>query len=230
MDGPPREIRRFGWREASERIDLWSGEFDFDPATRGGRFPGRERSSGSPVELEVPLVLGRPHEGTTLATWRTEAEASPGLHVVLLVQAGAVAAGLWRDDDLLDHKAWKRYVVRGRGKAQPTYLKTKGRSRAGSRLRLRNAEALREDLGARLVAWWTGYGPPRALFVSCPVREWPELFGAAPDLPFGPRDERIVRIPLDVGVPNHAELLRVRGFLGRGRLRIYEDGSVTPSP
>lgn len=218
-DGPPDETLRFTWAEAGERLAAWASAFAFEPATAGGRFRGLDPASGDRLELEVPLVLGRPVEGSTLARWRAELPPAPGLHMVLLVQAGAVSAGVWRDDSLLAHKAWKRYVVRGRGKAQPTHLKTKGKSRFGSRLRLRNAELLREELGARVRAWWEQHGPPARIFVSCPVREWPELFRADPDLPFEPRDPRIERVPLDVGVPDHAELLRVRGFLGRGRLR-----------
>ena len=42
----------------------------------------------------------------------------------------------WRGEELVRHKVFKRYVVRGRGRAQPTHLKSKGKSRYGSRLRL----------------------------------------------------------------------------------------------
>ena len=219
MGEHPDETLRFEWPEAAERAAVWAEDYRFEPATAGGRFPGLDPATGDRLELEVPLLLGRPATGTSLDLWAADLATPPGPHLVVLVQAGAVSAGAWENDTLLAHKAWKRYVVRGRGKAQPTHLKTKGKSRFGSRLRLRNAELLREELGARLQAWWDEYGPPARIFVSCPVREWPELFRSVPDLPFGARDPRIERIPLDVGVPDHAELLRVRGFLGRGRLR-----------
>jgi hypothetical protein len=231
MDEPPRETLRFGWAQAHERLAAWATAWPFGPASAGGRFAGHDPATGGRLELEVPLVLGWPPEGMALKAWCATMARRPGRHVVLLVQAGAVALGLWEDDVLLAHKVFKRYVVRGRGRAQPTHLKTKGRSRMGSRLRLRNAEALREDLGGRLAAWWVEHGAPARIFVSCPKREWPELFRACPDLPFGQRDPRLVRIPLDVHVPGFEEVQRVRGFLGRGRLRRWgPEASAEPSP
>jgi hypothetical protein len=140
---------------------------------------------------------------------------SLGLELVLLFQAGAAALGLWRDDILVAHKVLKRYVVRGKGRAQPVYLKTKGKSRYGSRLRLQNFRLLLSETNEKLHAWWREHGPPDRLYVSCPVRLLPELFAADPPPPFD-RRARLERIPLDVRVPSFEELKRVRFALTRG--------------
>ena len=58
--------------------------------------------------------------------------------VLLLLQAGAMAIGQWDVDELMYHKAIRRYVVRGHGRAQPLHARTKGKSRYGARLRLQN--------------------------------------------------------------------------------------------
>lgn len=215
----PEETTRYGWSDARSTLTAWLEDIAFERADAGGRFAGRRPQEDERVELEVPLVLGRPTEGVELAAWLAAAPAHPGHFWVVLVQAGAAALGLWQDDRLVAHKTLRRYVVRGRGQAQTTYLKTKGKSRYGSRLRLQNAEAQREDIGRRLCDWQAEHGEPDRLFVSCPVREWPELFAADPPPPFDARDPRICRIPLDVRRPSFEELERVHAFLSRGRLR-----------
>ena len=92
------------------------------------------------VRFHPPLAV--PIEDCTATEYLQRLESFRlGLHAVLLIQAGACALGLWRDEELLEHKAFKAYVVRGRGRAQPTHLKTRGKSRYGSRLRLQNHRA-----------------------------------------------------------------------------------------
>ena len=63
----------------------------------------------------------------------------------------SIATRLWRDDELVAHKVVKKYVVRGRGRAQPLHLKTRGKSRYGSRLRLANAQVRAELPAAEIV-------------------------------------------------------------------------------
>lgn len=141
-----------------------------------------------------------------------------GRYGILLFQAGAASLGLFDGLDMLDHKAIKRYVVRGKGRAQPTHLKTRGKSRMGSRMRLRNAERLLGEVSARLRRWWGDDEPPRTLYLSCPVRLFADLCRSEPPPPVTPDDPRCVRIPIDVRVPNHAELLRVQRSITRGRI------------
>lgn len=51
----------------------------------------------------------------------------PGKHLVLLIQAGSAALGIWDNLELMEHKVITKYMIRKkRGKAQMTYLKTKG--------------------------------------------------------------------------------------------------------
>ena len=55
------------------------------------------------------------------------------------------------DGEIVHTKSIKKYVVRGRGRAQPTHLATKGKSRYGSRLRLQKA-----SVGAQLNSGYVG--------------------------------------------------------------------------
>lgn len=138
-----------------------------------------------------------------------------GRYLVLLMQAGATSMGLWEEEELVCHKVIKKYVKRGKGKAQTTYLKTRGKSRYGSRLRLQNARMHLNETSEKLHRWWADYGVADKVFYSCPTRLWPELFAATPAPPFE-RDGQCYKIGMDVRQPGHDELLKVRNFLQWG--------------
>ncbi|MFK7739566.1 MAG: hypothetical protein AB8H80_04515 [Planctomycetota bacterium] len=142
------------------------------------------------------------------------------VQMVLLLRAGAMALGVWRDDELIQHKAVRKYVVRGNGKAQGTHLKTRGKSRYGSRLRLQNWKSLLVDTCERWRDLAEQHGPIDRVLYSAPVRVWSELFACEPEPPLTRDAESLVRIPLHVHRPDHEELLRVRRLLRRGVLEL----------
>ena len=139
---------------------------------------------------------------------------------MLLVQAGRTAIGVWDDDELLAHKVITKYVVRGKGRAQPTHLETKGKSRYGSRLRLQNARRQLVEANEKLAEYWEERGPPRLVHYAAPVRTWPELFGVDPVPPFDQRDAMLCKIAFHAHAPSFEELQRVRRRLGRGSHRL----------
>lgn len=179
---------------------------------------------GAPgARLRLPLLAPRAVAGEAIAAY---AERLPGpveRSVVLLLQAGAMAIGYWDGDELLRHKAIRRYVVRGHGKAQPLHRKTRGKSRYGARLRLQNWQRLLGETNERLHACWRDFGAPERVFVSVPVRILPELLAADPTPPFARDDVRLQRVPMHVHRPDFAELQRVRRWLGVGRLELPPD-------
>src|SRR5687767_1115631 len=66
---------------------------------------------------------------------------NPLRYVILLVQSGSCAVGYFENGINLDHKVFRAYMVRKkRGVSQIKHLKTKGKSRAGSRVRLAETE------------------------------------------------------------------------------------------
>lgn len=206
----------FPWPETVERLERLLARGLLEPEPTGRWY--EQRVEGALVAaLRPPLILLDAGTLPPAAALAERAVDGPGRYAVLLMQAGAAALGLFEDGALLDHKALKRYVVRGKGRAQPTHLKTRGKSRFGSRLRLRNAERLLTDVNERLGAWWQDDEPPERLFVSCPVRLFADLCRTEPGPPVGVEDPRRVHIPIDVHVPTHAELVRVHRSISRGR-------------
>ena len=138
----------------------------------------------------------------------------PETYAIVLVQAGASAMGWFEGDACLSHKALRRYVRRGLGRAQPLHLKTKGKSRYGSRLRLQNAARQLVETNDKLNQWWDERGRPGRVFASIPVRTWPALLATDPPPPFAKHE--VNRIRHHVHVPNHEELMRVQRLLLHG--------------
>lgn len=234
-----RTVETFHWSACAARLTELAAEYALHLEPKGRYFeaPG--------VRVHVPLVFPLPastgesewrlstqeaaaqkterarpaSEGTSadVAHYLASLPATPGRQCLILMQAGAVALGYFAAGDVLATKTLKRYVVRGKGRAQPTYLASKGKSRYGSRLRLQNARLLFEETNEKLGEYWAEFGPAEQLFVAAPKRLWPELFLAKTAPPF-PKDTPIVRVPLDLAVPRTDLLLRTYKALSYGRL------------
>jgi hypothetical protein len=142
--------------------------------------------------------------------------------LVLLLRAGAMAFGCWQKGELLVHKAVRKYVVRGNGKAQVTHLKTRGKSKYGSRLRLQNWRSLLRETSERLQDCEEQFGAFDRIFYGVPIRVFSELLEVDPKLPFERGDARLQRLPLHVHRPGYEELLRVRGEMEYGRIELSE--------
>lgn len=160
---------------------------------------------------------GAAEQGDPLEAYAASIPSSLPRHAVVLLQAGASAAGYFVDGDPVATKSSKRYVIRGNGRAQPAFLKTKGKSRYGSRLRLQNARRMVGETNEKLAQFWDEHGPPERIFVNAPARMWTDLFLGKPAPPFG-SDQPIVRIPLDLPRPTTATVLRAYTSLGYGKL------------
>lgn len=166
-----------------------------------------ESTSGPPTRARVPLVFPIPDDCADLDDYLARLPDAPGRHLVVVMQAGAVALARCDQGEVLETKTHKRYVVRGRGKAQPTHLSTKGKSRYGSRLRLRNARRLLEETNETLTAWWTEHGPAERVYFNAPKPLFASLFDVEPPPPFD-RDHPTVRIPRDLPKPT-ADVVRI---------------------
>jgi len=169
------------------------------------------------LRMRLPLVAPLPSGCSSLAEYVERLPLELGRHCVILMQAGAVSLGLLEAGQPLHTKTLKKYVVRGSGRAQPTHLKTKGKSRYGSRLRLQNAQQLFEESAERLLDWWREEGPIERTFVSAPERMWADFLRL--EVPEELRDrDAWTRIPLDLPRPTTELLLRTYRGLEYGRI------------
>jgi hypothetical protein len=130
-------------------------------------------------------------------------------YVIILVQAGYGAVCYCKSGNIIEHKLIRKYMVRKKqGKAQITYLHNKGKSRAGSRIRLAQTVKFFEEINEQVNAWIKNDELDR-LLISCPPRLWGLLFQSKTKPQFSKKDPRILKIPMDIKIPNRDELNRV---------------------
>ncbi|MCC5945790.1 MAG: hypothetical protein JJT94_12730 [Bernardetiaceae bacterium] len=78
----------------------------------------------------------------------------PKPYLLLLLQAGYAAIGYCQGGEIQKHKVIRKYMVRKKqGKAQLKHLNSKGKSRAGSRIRLANTVDFFEEINAKIAEW-----------------------------------------------------------------------------
>ncbi|MBI4858828.1 MAG: hypothetical protein HY815_00935 [Candidatus Riflebacteria bacterium] len=211
----------FDWTQTRVRLARLADAGPVELGRRRRFFVARDDLAGVKLEFVPPLVQAIPSTCQSLDEYLNWLPEGLGRHLIVLIQAGASALGLWEEDRLVAHKAIKKYVVRGHGKAQPTYLRSKGKSRYGSRLRLRNARSLLVETSEKIHEWRNESGPFSRVFYSCPVRIWSGFLDGKPAPPLSKED--LVKIPLDVARPCFDELLRVRRRSLVGRVRTLGD-------
>lgn len=143
-------------------------------------------------------------------------------YVILLVQSGSCAIGYFENGINLNHKVFRAYMVRKkRGVSQIKHLKTKGKSRAGSRVRLAETEEFFEHINGRLQSYFAQHRVDR-IALSVTKILIPYLFDSKIATPFNKRDERIYKIPKHIHTPIYEVLLETHKFLLKGEL-IYEE-------
>ncbi len=139
-------------------------------------------------------------------------------YLMLLVQTGSASVGVFEGSECLEHKVFTAYMVRKKqGKSQIKHLKTKGKSRAGSRVRLAKTLLFFEEINERLTRHFESHDFDRIAF-SCSKILMPYLYGAKIPTPFEKKDARIYRIPKHLHQPNYEVMLGMQRFLNNGEL------------
>lgn len=183
------------------------------------------------------IQLGYLHEKHSLQLLRQEQEIAllrlpisihftedrPLNYLLLLIQTGHAAIGHFEGGENVSHKVFKSYLVRKKqGMSQLKYLKTKGKSKAGSRVRLGNAIDFFENINERTASYLSENKVDR-IAISCPKTIWPYLFQSKYPCPFEKKDERLYKIPFHVNTPKLEELMKINRSLQGGLLEIHDE-------
>jgi len=165
---------------------------------------------GEQFQFRLPITLG------------VKNDAIDEMHVVkylmLLVQTGSSAIGVFEGEECLEHKVLSAYMVRKKqGKSQIKHLKTKGKSRAGSRVRLAKTLEFFELINERVTRHFDENEFDRIAF-SCSKILMPFLYGSKTPTPFEKKDPKIFRIPKHLHQPNFEVMLGMQRFLNMGEL------------
>lgn len=143
-------------------------------------------------------------------------------YIILLIQSGSAALGYFEEDEVIDHKVFKSYMVRKKqGKSQISYLNSKGKSRAGSRVRLANTILFFENINERLQEYADEYTINR-IAISCSKTLLPYIYNSKTACPFDKKDKRLFKIPKHIHTPNYEILMNTQQFLLKGEL-IWEE-------
>lgn len=169
-------------------------------------------------ELTLPIVLPK-ISGDSLKEIRAQIEQAKGTYTIILIQAGSAALAYYEREALSRHKVIKKYMIRKKqGKSQINHLKSKGKSRYGSRVRLQNTVLFFEEINATLQKWNVSQNS-ETILMSLPVNLKSLLFSSKIPVPFDKKDPRIKRVPIDVRVPTFKELKHINWMVTRGSCR-----------
>lgn len=143
---------------------------------------------------------------------------------LVMIRAGIACTGYFHNGQLIDHKVFRAYMVRQKqGKSQIKYLKTKGKSRAGSRVRLGESELFFKEINERLSSYASKY-PIDNWGISCSKTLWPFFFGSDSPPPFDKKQENLLSIPFHVQHPDFETLQEVHRKLNAFHLLLSDLG------
>ncbi len=183
----------------------WKMEYDFE---KHQLTISKERGE---AQLRLPITLNFDNEGFVPYP-------SNGKYIMVLVQTGSASIGVFSGGDCLEHKVLTAYMVRKKqGKSQIKHLKTKGKSRAGSRVRLAKTLEFFENINERLAKHFEEHEFERIAF-SCSKILMPYLFKSKVVTPFDRKDARIYKIPKHLHQPNYDVMLGMQRFLNKGEI------------
>ena len=155
---------------------------------------------------------------------------NPDPHYSLcLVKAGQACVGHFHHGKMEDHKVFRAYMVRQKqGKSQIKHLNTKGKSRAGSRIRLAETERFFEEINERLQSYLAF--PIQFWGISCSKTLWPYLFSSSTPPPFSSGSKELIELPFHVSQASFEELEVAGKLVSEVHLLLSEQGKKLVEP
>ncbi|NME67958.1 hypothetical protein [Flammeovirga aprica] len=176
------------------------------------------------VENAQNRVLSAEPHYTLRLPWHLNADLSRNhvVYVICIIQTESASVALVKNGKIVDHKTFSTYAVRKKqGKSQIKYLKTRGKSKAGSRLRLANTLNFFEHINERLEVYFKENNIERIAF-SCSKILLPYLFTSKVKCPFEKKDERIYKIPKHIPNANFEDLQQIHKSLSKAEFSFEE--------
>lgn len=128
------------------------------------------------------------------------------LVLYLSIESGHAAIVVMEGKDMIYHTTFSAYMSRKKqGFSQIKYLKKKGKSRAGSRVRLAETTEFFENINTTLTALFEDYDPDR-IAINCNTTLIPFLFQSKVPCPFDKKDVRLYKVPLHIPQSNFTNL------------------------
>ncbi len=123
------------------------------------------------------------------------------------IESGNAAICVQEGKTTVYHTTFSAYMTRKKqGYSQIKYLNKKGKSRAGSRVRLAATFEFFESINTKLTSLMEEYEVDR-IALNCTPTLIPYLHQSKVACPFGKKDERLYKIPLHLPQSNYTNLL-----------------------
>ena len=136
--------------------------------------------------------------------------------IVLLLRSGKFAGGVFEGGKCTVHRACQRYTVRkGQGKAQSSQDGKRRPKSMGAQLRRAGEQGLKEDIHSTILDWKHHFKNAALILVSCPKTMRHNLFASSGgvDGMLSRDDNRVRKIPMDVGRPTYESVCLVHDVL-----------------
>lgn len=147
--------------------------------------------------------------------------------IVLFLRSGRFAAGVFVGDRCVVHTTSQRYTIRkGQGKAQSAQDSSRRPKSMGAQLRRAGEVKLNEDVAETLREWRAHVDRAALILVSCPKTMSKSLFGQGEVL--SKDDDRIRRVPLDLGRPTFEHVQVIQSTMTRAAIREVEPQEAAP--
>lgn len=142
--------------------------------------------------------------------------------ILVLIQAGEACLGKVSGEELITHKLIRKYMVRkSQGKAQIKHLNTKGKSRAGSRIRLAQTLSFFEEINEQLNEWFSDQKPQRVAY-HVPANMLSLWYTSKVPPPFEKGDLFLRKTYWDVQKPRREEIIRSIRLMNCARMTIFD--------
>lgn len=210
----------------SQFIDLKKSEEILERASRDGL-----GISYLPTKHQVLIEKDQGWLAKIFLSWGTIWDIEKGIKpnddahfALVLIKSGQAAVGYFHQGKLEDHKVFRAYMIRKKqGKSQIKHLKTKGKSRAGSRIRLEETQRFFEEINGRLNAYDHQF-PLNFWGISCSKTLWPLLFASSTPPPFDSDSKQLIELPFHVSQGSFEELQQAGRLLYGFHLLLSEAG------
>lgn len=150
--------------------------------------------------------------------------------VIVSVKSGMAVVAFYENGQLADHKVFRAYMVRKKqGKSQIKHLKTKGKSRAGSRVRLQETLEFFENINERLQSYFEEKHVD-LIALGCSPTLMPYFFNSKKSTPFEKSDPRIFKIPIHVPSATFENMQKTYRSISNTKIWVDEDNEALVRP
>jgi hypothetical protein len=196
------------WQETKKIIEKIAADAEFD----GSKKEFFIQKNGEKIfRLKLPLLLSKNFNAENIKTFESLDEN----FLIILIRAGNAALAGFSDGKMLFHKVIRKYMVRKKqGKAQIKHLKTRGKSRYGSRLRLQKSLEFFREINLLANHACQSFDFER-IFIFIPVN-YRKLMTESTVKPVFLQNKKAEKIPFPVRTPNFREVKKTQSLMRKG--------------